>query len=256
MTGKMTGKRRVLSSFLLYISIRREREESLPVIPVIPVIPVKTPTDALLVLEWYAYPVAEGVSTDTRLKKDISIPSDIMVVSGRECLSARNSIRDKIPCIVNLKFSSGGRDFSLAANFIHGAADAYLPKRQILLPQKEPWTPQPGEKDEATVYVVKEGADGPPVCVSPKRDWAFIEGTMSVHGVLRSGCSDSRRCVGTIKSLSTSYLCFHANMNPTCESDNRCSAILTGETIHYNVVDGMGLAKGRNMQAFEEFNFQ
>jgi hypothetical protein len=99
----------------------------------------KSPTSALLILEWYAYPVAEGVSSETKLKDNIQIPDDITVLAGKECLTAGRSLRDKIPCAANLKFASGARDLPLIANVTHGTASAYLPPRRVLVSDREPF---------------------------------------------------------------------------------------------------------------------
>ena len=106
------------------------------------------------------------------------------------------------------------------------------------------------------MYALENGAAGPPVCVSPKKDWSFIEATMEAQPHYLTGCSDPARCQGQIKPLSTSYLCFNAYIAPTCRSDNRCLAALIGETIHYNVVDGLGLASGARVESFEAFRFE
>jgi hypothetical protein len=92
-----------------------------------------SPTKVVLSIEWYAFPTKPGVSTDTRLKSDIPIPQDVKVVQGADCLSKRNSLRDKIPCTVNLEFKSGAEDLPLTANTDLGTAVAYLPPRRVLI---------------------------------------------------------------------------------------------------------------------------
>ena len=135
-----------------------------------------------LFIEWYAYPVAPGVSTDTKLKDDILIPKDkekdVQVVAGKECLSAKNALRNNVPCTANLEFSSGAIDLLLVANTIHGTADAYLPQRLVLKLEQEIWQPQPGEENTVGLYAFSEDTRSKSVCLGPKKDWSFIAATM------------------------------------------------------------------------------
>jgi hypothetical protein len=211
----------------------------------------KSPTLVLLHFEWYAYPLAG----DTRLKQDIKIPNDIRVESGQECLTARNPIKDKVPCTVNLRMPSGERELLLAANFLHGAADAYLPQRRILVAQRKPWKPQPGEKDWASVYAFADHTAGPPVSVSPEKDWSFIDATMKLPAQLRDGPASHSRCEGKFLNKSPSYITFFAFMAPDISGDNKCFTTLVGETIHWEPQDGLGLKSGAAIMSTDGFKF-
>jgi hypothetical protein len=198
-----------------------------------------------LILEWYAFPVAPDVSTDTYLKEDILIPKnkekDIQIVSGKDCLSHENPLRDKIPCTVNLEFTSGETDLLLTANAIHGTTDAYLPQRLVLKPEREIWQPQPGEQKTAGVYTFSEDKRSPSVCLAPKKDWSFVAATMEANVSHYDGPSGAGRCSGEIKPNTPSFLCFNSRMVPNPSGDHHCSVTLQGQLIRWNVVDGLGL---------------
>lgn len=211
----------------------------------------KSPTSALLSIEWYAYPVAQGVSTDTKLLDDISIPPEVTVIAGKECLTAGRPLRDRVACTVNLRFQSGVRDLLLVANTTHGTASAYLPPRRILVAERESWKPQAGEETTVQVYTFEHAARSRSVCLSPKKEWSFVEATMEAKPQYISGRSESSRCVGEIKPITPTYLCFNSFMAPTAKSDNRCNATLQGEIIRWNAVDGLGLAHGARVENFQ-----
>jgi hypothetical protein len=211
----------------------------------------KTPTKALLILEWYAYPVDVGVSPDTKLRDNIPIPKDVSVVQGKECLNKGNPLRNRVACSVSLEFSSGDRDLLLVANVTHGTASAYLPKRRVLVAEREKWQPQPGEQGTVQVYSFSEPARSKSVCLSPKKDWSFVDATMEARAQYISGESESWRCTGEISSRSPSFLCFNSFMRPGAASDNRCNATLEGEIIRWNLVDGLGLKAGASLTQYE-----
>jgi hypothetical protein len=213
----------------------------------------QSPTKAVLRIEWYAYPVASGVSTETKLKNDILIPPDVKVVQGNECLKKSNPLRDKIPCSVNLEFKSGADDLLLTANATLGTVTAYLPPRRILVAQREPWRPQPGELETVGVYAFADDTRSRSSCLSPKKDWSFVEATMEARANFISGNSSHSRCTAELKPLSTTYLCFNARMVPDVSGDNRCSATLVGEIIHWEAVDGLGIAAGKQRNEFSTF---
>ena len=58
-----------------------------------------------------------------------------------------------------------------------------------------------------------------------------------------------------IKPITPSFLCFNSRMVPNPSGDHHCSATLVGEIIHYNVVDGLGLQNGVQMEQIKRFNF-
>jgi hypothetical protein len=213
-----------------------------------------------LFIEWYAYPVAPGVSTDTKLKDDILIPKDkekdVQVVAGKECLSAKNALRNNVPCTANLEFSSGAIDLLLVANTIHGTADAYLPQRLVLKPEQEIWQPQPGEENTVGLYAFSEDTRSKSVCLGPKKDWSFIAATMEAKQSHYDGPSGAGRCSGEIKPITPTFLCFNSRMVPNPSGDHHCSATLVGEIIHYSVVDGLGLQKGAQIEQIQTFQFQ
>jgi hypothetical protein len=204
----------------------------------------KSPTSAILQILWYAPPTPTGVSTDTKLKEDIKIPQDITVEYGQDCLKASKPLHDKVPCSVKLLFKSGARDLLLVANSTLATADAYLPPRQVLVPERESWKPQPGEQPTVQVYAVKDDTRSKSSCLSPKKDWAFVEATVNVDPTYLTGKSDPKRCTAEITKLLPSYICFNARMAPTAEGDNRCNATLSADIIHWKLVDGLGVEKG------------
>jgi hypothetical protein len=132
----------------------------------------QSPTKVVLRVQWYAYPVAPGVSTDTRLKDDIPIPKEVTVVQGKECLTKGQLLRDKIACSVNLEFKSGELDLLLTASSIHGTATAYLPPRRILASGQ----PQPGELATVRVYAFADDTRSKSVCLSPKKGLELCRG--------------------------------------------------------------------------------
>lgn len=213
-----------------------------------------SPTKVLLSIEWYSYPVGSGVSTETKLKDDIRIPPDVKVLQGKECLTKNNPLRDRIPCTVNLEFSSGVEDLSLVANATLGTATAYLPPRRVLIiSERAPWAPQPGELATVGVYAFADDTRSKASCLSPKKDWSFVEATMEARPTFISGNSSHSRCTAELKPVSPTYLCFNARMIPDVSGDNRCSATLVGEIAHYEVVDGLGLDSGNARNDFASF---
>lgn len=213
-----------------------------------------------LILEWYAYPVAPGVSTDTKLKEDILIPKDkekdVQVVAGKDCLSAKNVLRDKVPCTVNLEFTSGATDLLLIANAIHGTTDVYLPQRLVLVPEREIWQPQPGEEKTVGLYAFSEDTRSRSVCLAPKKDWSFVAATMEAKQSHYDGRSGAGRCSGEINPKTPTFLCFNSRMVPNPSGDHHCSVTLQGEIIHWKVVDGLGLENGVQMEHVQSFQFQ
>jgi hypothetical protein len=213
----------------------------------------QSPTKVLLRIEWYAFPVDTGVSSNTKLKDDIRIPADVKVMQGKECLTKNNPLRDKIPCTVSLEFASGVEDLLLTANATLGTASAYLPARRILVPQRKPWTPQSGELQTVGVYAFADNTRSKSSCLSPEKDWSFVEATMEARPTFVSGNSSHSRCTAELKPLSPTYLCFNARMVPDVSGDNRCSATLVGEIIHWEAVDGLGAGNGKVKNDFSSF---
>jgi len=219
-----------------------------------------SPKAVELIIEWYAYPVAPGVSTDTKLKEDILIPKDkekdVQIVSGKDCLSAKNALRDKIPCTVNLQLTSGAIDLLLTANAVHGTADAYLPQRLTLAPEEVIWQPQPGEENTVGVYAFGDDTRSKSICLAPKKDWSFVTATMEANQSHYDGPSSPGRCSGEIKPNTPTFLCFNSRMVPNPSGDHHCSVKLQGQIIRWNIVDGLGLRSGAQMEQIREFQFQ
>jgi hypothetical protein len=162
-------------------------------------------------------------------------------------------LRDKVPCSVNLEFKSGEPDLLLTANAVLGTATAYLPPRRILVSEREPWHAQPGEAATVSIYAFADDSRSVSSCLSPKKDWSFVEATMEAKAHFISGNSSHSRCTSEMKPLSPSYLCFNARMTPDVSGDNRCGATLNGEIIQWKAVDGLGLVEGKKRDTFTSF---
>jgi hypothetical protein len=212
-----------------------------------------SPTKAILRIQWYAYPAELGVPTHTKLKDNIPIPKDVKVVQGKECLKKDKLLLDKVPCSVNLEFKSGEPDLLLTANSTLDTAKAYLPPRRILVSERKPWQPQPGELATVQVYAFADDSRSKASCLSPQKSWSFVEATMEARPTFISGNASHSRCTAEMKPLSTSYLCFNSRMVPDVSGDNRCNATLNGEIIRWKAVDGLGLTGGKAVNAFATF---
>jgi hypothetical protein len=201
----------------------------------------QSPTAVALYIQWWAYPTAPDVSTSTKLTEDIAIPANF-VKSGQQCLKAGNVLGNGSNCVVNLEFPNGEAELFVTANTLHGtAADAYLPKRRILIPERVTWRPQQGEKDFAGVYSFADPANSPMQCVNTKEDWKFVLGSMKATALWNAGSATSEafRCKGIFDELSPGQVCFHARAEPGGAGDNTCVATLTGEIISWKEIDGL-----------------
>ena len=199
----------------------------------------QAPRMVLLEIQWFAYPVAKGVSTDTKLVSDIVVNKPgVKVTAGGECLKNEHVLADRQPCIAQLEFEHGRIDLAVVVNTLHGSESAYLPPRIKLVPERKGWVPNPREKgNEAGGYTLSTDDTSELVCHDAPDGWSFVTASLAIKKRIKGTMTQSR-CIPDLSTLASDKMCFSMKMGHTGK-DAWCYGHAEGEIIRWNIVEAI-----------------
>jgi hypothetical protein len=115
-----------------------------------------SPTQAFLILEFVSAP-----GTSTKLGESISLPADVTVTQGKNCLKKGKVIRagPVDACVATLQLPSYDTAFAVSVNTANGAAKAFLPKRAKLIYQQIPFDFEPNCDIQLDWFTNRRDAD-------------------------------------------------------------------------------------------------
>jgi hypothetical protein len=197
----------------------------------------QSPRTVFLEIEWFAYPVAPGVSNQTQLVSNVVINKPgVKVTAGNECLEKDHVYSDRLTCTAQLEFDKGNTDLAVVVNTLHGSQSAYLPPRIKLVPERKGWVPDPAT-NEVGGYTLSTSKTSETLCHVAPSGWSFVTASLAVKTRLRATMTQSR-CIPEINALASDQMCFRMIIGHTGK-DAWCYGHAEGEIVRWNPVEAI-----------------